>query len=303
MIVNYSDSFFPATDTSVSFTSAVSSEISLSEASSFSFYYDLKIYFKFLDSLNSNKLVSSYTSDILSFLNKVYPSSFENILSTFITGDFNSLKTIVSTSEDFTILEAISSYFLKYDAITSHFHLDSDLNNRLNILSRVSESLLIKVPTGTIGEYSTYSLSPETKGLTTYTNYNFDGSCETSKGDYLFYNSQGIYKYGGKYDDGDNILMKLKTSAITLGNDYLKSIPNAYLGITSDKQVILKVSVDGKGTFTYKLNKHTNNLRTQKVAIGKGIKGHYYQFELITDSTNLSLDTMEFLVVTLRREI
>ena len=189
------------------------------------------------------------------------------------------------------------------DVIVSSLSLASTTSLASLFKSLLSDSLLIKVPTGTIGEYSTYSLSPETKGLTTYTNYNFDGSCETSKGDYLFYNSQGIYKYGGKYDDGENIKMRLLTAASSFGTSSLKNIPSIYLGYSAEAGIILKVRVDDKGTYVYKLNKNTNNLQVNKVAVGKGLLGKYFQFELISEEGYLSLDKIKFSPLIVNRKL
>lgn len=150
--------------------------------------------------------------------------------------------------------------------------------------------------------YNSYLFSPETSSITTYTNYNFTG-CASFNNKALFYNKEGIYEHGGFSDDGETIKSIVGLSALSFGTTNLKTIPNIYLGVTSTDQVILKVRIDGKAEVIYKLNKFTDNLRTQKIDIGKGLKARYFQFEIITEADMFSLESIDFHPIELKRKL
>jgi hypothetical protein len=186
--------------------------------------------------------------------------------------------------------------------ILNTFHIDSNLSLLALYNQIISEEILLTLPDVIRGGYSTYLLSPESKGVSTYTNFNFDGSCE-SNGKYLFYNSTGVYEYGGKYDAGDAIKARLVTSVNTFGTSNLKMLPEIYLGYSSESGIVLKVNVDDRGSFLYKLNKNTNNLQVNKIALGKGLSGKYFQFELISESGDLTIDKIRMNPLMIRRKI
>lgn len=151
-------------------------------------------------------------------------------------------------------------------------------------------------------KYLAYTLAPETMSVTNYTNYNFTKSTKFN-GKYLFSNSTGLYEFGGITDDGVAITSYIQTAGLTFGTSNLKMVPSLYLGYSTDNIVYLKVSVDGKGTVTYKLNKKTDNLGTKLIEIGKGLLGRYFQFELITEADHFDLESIEFLPIKLQRKL
>ena len=83
----------------------------------------------------------------------------------------------------------------------------------------------------------------------------------------------------------------------------MKQVPAIYLGVDSTDKVILKVRVDGKAEVHYQLNKFTNNLMTQKIDIGKGLIGRYFQFELLTEASEFNMESIEFYPLEIRRKL
>lgn len=150
--------------------------------------------------------------------------------------------------------------------------------------------------------YNSYLFSPETSSVTTYSNYNFNG-CAIFNKKALFYNINGLYEHGGSKDDGISVKSIIGLAALSFGTTNLKIIPNMYLGVTSTDQVILKVRIDGKAEITYKLNKFTENLQTQKIDIGKGLKARYFQFEIVTEADVFSLESVDFHPIELKRKL
>ena len=238
------------------------------------------------------------------------------------------LETVVSAkaasiSEVISLTNAISDLYKVINVITEtivgtdtlslkYFHIVSlseslttsnTLSSSLIGKETLEESFIIKLPEiiGS-GTYLAYTYAPESTNVTTYTNYNFDGSALFNY-KYLFYNSTGLYEYGGARDDGSVVRSYIQTAGLSFGTSNLKQVPSLYLGYTSDNLVLLRAHVDGKGTFHYKLNKYTNGLDTKKIDLGKGLLGRYFQFELITDADEFEMESIEFMPVVLQRKI
>ena len=221
----------------------------------------------------------------------------------------------ITTSTDIKTVELslISDMIDYHNLLVSSSKISRSIKESLYISTSLAVSLILRagivnsitiklVPPPPTFNSSTYVLSTESQAVSTYTNYNFKGSC-TQGNRYLFYNDSGIYLYGGEKDDGADIISYIETAAMNFGTTNKKSIPNIYIGYSSKGDTLLKVRLDGKGEYLYRLSKSTDNLQLNKVAVGKGLIGTYFQFELISPSSSLKLETLEFLPVILNRKI
>jgi hypothetical protein len=256
-------------------------------------------------SLDSKGTLLSNLFEVLSLLS----------LSTFgKSGTVSELITINSTilSLQSLINSVISSIVLTDTTIndkvliidlSESFSLDSALSSKSSLFNSLSDSFIIRIPS-VHGQdsYLAYLLSPETNSISNYHNYNFD-NCTKFGFKYLFSNSSGLFEYGGNTDDSTLIKATLETVAYDFGSSNLKQVPTVYLGYTSTGITIMKVRVNGKATAVYKLNKHTENLQTQKISVGKGLIGRYFQFELITEASDFSMESIEFYPVVLKRKL
>jgi len=250
-------------------------------------------------------------------------SSNSSILEEIEHIDSNSFGILKSIIESLAIIDSLGSKFQGNQEVVDNLSLSFSQVDSIELFSSISEScvlsdsavtsaiirdiiediLYINVGLERDVEYLSYLLSPETFSVSTYTNYNFTGSC-TYAGTPLFINSAGLYKYGGTLDISDSIVSSIQTAALSFGSSNLKQVPSVYLGLSNSNRVILKVAVDGKADILYNLTKKTEGLQTQKIAIGKGLIGRYFQFELITqESTQFELGSMEFLPITLKRKL
>lgn len=278
-----------------------------------------------------NESISSYLKNLIEIYNSISINSS-------ISSKFNIINSIIETisvleelerafvasiSEVLVINETINSLFKVFNTLLdSIVLLDSPEHSRLFLVSLLdsietddtystrlvgknvlNNYFIIKLPeilNG--GTYLAYTFSPETKGITTYSNYNFTKATKFNN-KYLFSNPVGLYEYGAITDDGSLITSYIQTAGLTFGTSDKKSVPSIYLGYSSDGTSILKVSPDGIGSFYYKLNKYSNNLDTKKIDIGKGLEGRYFQFEIITDASHFDLESIEFLPMIIRRKL
>jgi len=268
-----------------------------------------------LELLIESVSLSDSVSDKVIFINTI-----SNILSIIDSIDYGTQETIVDLLVlDATLVDLYKSYATLIESVIntdtlspSHISIISlsdewsllgTSTSKSQIYNVIIDDFILSVPT-TSGQnaYLGYALSPETNSITTYTNYNFDGSCEY-EGNYYFYNSTGLYKYGGTTDNNVAIRSIIETAGMSFGTTNKKSIPSIYLGATNSGGLILKVRVDGIGEIFYKLNKYTNHLQTQKIDVGKGLLARYFQFELIVDATSFDMESIDFMPMEVKRKL
>lgn len=260
-------------------------------------------------------IVNSSVSSLVEFLNTLIETV--SILDTVLFGykftvseslSINSAsselyKAILTISEALGLTETNTNSYIHIVSLDSTLNLSSILDSNVNLSEVLIDNIVITIPTSSGQEtYLGYVFSPEGNSVTTYTNYNFDGNAKY-KGKYYFFNSTGLYLYGGVTDDGDLIRSVILTSANSFGTSNKKQIPQIYLGATNSDELMMKVRVDGKAECHYRLRKHTNELDTQKIKIGKGLIGRYFQFELITEAEEFSMESIEFFPIVLKRKL
>jgi len=205
--------------------------------------------------------------------------------------------------ENISLIESQSEIYLAFNTLTDNISFTSVLSSLLEGTNTLTDEIIISLPGITSkDEYNTYLLSPETMTVSTYSNYNFDNSTKFND-KYLFSNSTGLYQYGGSTDNGDAIRAMIQTAALDFGTSNKKQVPNIYIGVANSDAVIIKVSVDDIGIFYYQLNKFTDDLKTQRIPIGKGLLGRYFQFEIVSDATQFDLESLEFVPLEVKRKI
>lgn len=126
-------------------------------------------------------------------------------------------------------------------------------------------------------------MNPETFAVWNYTNFAFD-SMANFNGSVLLADQSGLYRLEGTRDLGQIINLKVTSSALDFGTSNLKQIRQSYVGITTDGQTILVVKNDGRNESRYRLRKSTQFKDVQHMKVGKGLKGHFWQFEIIDET-------------------
>lgn len=248
---------------------------------------------------------SNTLTEILSFLDTIsFGYKFTISESLAINSASSELyKAILTISESLGLIETNSNSYVHIVSLDSTLNLSSVLGSNGNLSEILADNIVITIPTSSGQDtYLGYVFSPEGNTVTTYTNYNFDGNAKY-RGQYYFFNSTGLYLYGGVTDDGALIRSVILTSANSFGTSNKKQIPQIYLGATNTAEILMKVRVDGKAECHYRLRKYTNELDTQKIKIGKGLIGRYFQFELITEAEEFSMESIEFFPIVLKRKL
>jgi hypothetical protein len=140
--------------------------------------------------------------------------------------------------------------------------------------------------------------------LTEYDNYGFNSFCHFN-GRYLGATSAGIFNLTGRDDNGTKIRAKARTD-LQDGNTALrKGIEDAFLGISADDTMTAKVVTDGYDTFNgLPVNPRKDELVTERVKFGKGIKSRYLGIELENRAgCDFTLESAELVIIPLTRKI
>lgn len=260
---------------------------------------------KLTHSLQEKVVYLTLLTETLRVLDLIDHGKLESLTDQIILQDsINSLGRLVNVLlESIGITSTVTPNTINLISLSDTFSINSTSLAKGIMKESVDESFILSIPTASGQDtYLAYLLSPETMSVSNYNNYNFDG-CTKFKDKYLFFNSTGLYEYGGKRDNNSVYSAYVETIAFNFGSSNLKQVPSIYLGHTSSGYIYLKVKTDGRKESHYKLNKRTENLNTQKIDIGKGLISRYFQFELVTDADDFSVESIDFYPVELRRKI
>ncbi len=156
--------------------------------------------------------------------------------------------------------------------------------------------------------YTGWVLDSSALAPTEYQGFDFN-SMTTFNGVNYAAKSDGIYKLEGSTDDGAAI-----AAAITLGQDdfgtsYEKKVERAYLGLRNDGSMVLKAilldpATQQKTEYWYELTSVSATIRKERIKLPKGLKAHYWQFELVNvQGADFELDTMEIYPLILTRRV
>jgi hypothetical protein len=263
-----------------------------------------------LDSIVTTSSTSDLTtlfssiSELLNIYNSIDKTFTSEISETLLLSDAidvisNYLNTIISEIVLSSTEEGVRLFFVTLQEVINK---EGSVTSTSSFLEALQEGFVISVgDTLDRKNYLAYLFSPETMSVVNYDNYNFDG-CARFNGKHLFYNSSGLFVRGGHLDNDYPVEAYFTTKAYDFGTSDLKSVPLAYLGVTSDDVVYLKVRIDGRRESVYKLNKRTENLQTQKFPLSKGL-GRYFQFELLTNANTFDLESIEFYPLVIKRKL
>lgn len=152
----------------------------------------------------------------------------------------------------------------------------------------------------------------DNKAVTTYSNFNFTGSCRFA-GKTLFINGNGLFEYGGLTDNSAAIAPSLKTGKMCeimgrMGlerSNKMKRIPASRISVSCDKtggSIDLNVTEDNNAAIAYNDAITHDGYATYDIPIGRGTKFNFLQIELAANAcTSLDIESIEFNPIELRR--
>jgi hypothetical protein len=141
-----------------------------------------------------------------------------------------------------------------------------------------------------------------------YDNYTFN-SLAYGPDQMLGCTDQGLYILEGDDDAGTDIDAEVTSLMLDFATSKLKRMSTAYLGYTSDGQLLLKVRSVEQGTYAERWYEGRNPSAQptpgeNRMKIGKGLRSRYWTFELVNiDGSDFELDKVELYPVVLQRRI
>jgi hypothetical protein len=157
------------------------------------------------------------------------------------------------------------------------------------------------------------AFSPQTKAVTTYSNYAFIGA-HRFKGKTLFITATALFESGGTTDAGTAIAPSLKTGFMSEVSGQNGLVRSRYLKRIKESRVDVQAKTDGKikvtvnpddSTYSYTHNHAgtATKFRTHSVRIGRGIKYNAVQIAVeCVNATVLDIESVSFNPVELVRK-
>lgn len=258
------------------------------------------------ENISDSATLLSVLSDTLSVLDVVSYATVNTITDTIVIGDLLAQKAVFYNKLLDTLLYSgtlfnqgsitliVKETVILSDNTSNYAIFKSILNDTIELFGEVNFD----------GEtFLTYTVNTQTSGVTEYTNYKFNSfsypyACA----------SDGLYKLDdGDNDEGENIKSGIKTGLMDFSSSVHKQIPYAYLGITSDGEILLKVTNMNRGVKKerwYGVSSINEDCDTTRIQLGRGVKARYWQFEVLNNNgSDLKLESIELLPLMLRRRI
>ncbi len=151
-------------------------------------------------------------------------------------------------------------------------------------------------------DVETWVMNTETGGFTRYEGFNFNSYAKIGDS-YYGCAEDGIYQLDGDTDNGEPIRAMVSFGKQNFGTSALKRITNAYIGVSGQGRMFLKVLAEGQ-EYTYAARSYDENLQVQRIDTGKGLRVNWLEFELYNaDGEDFELASVEFAAVPLSRRI
>lgn len=135
----------------------------------------------------------------------------------------------------------------------------------------------------------------ENKAVTQYTDWGFTS---TSEGYGTL--ADGIYLLESIGDVDAHISLGKEN----FGSESLKRMPAAYLGVSSDEPMMLRVNTSDGDEYDYEARGSDASMRIQRVDVGKGLRDNWFSLEIRNvDGSDFTLASVSFAPVASGRRI
>lgn len=198
-----------------------------------------------------------------------------------------------------------------FTTISSEIEFGDDFAALLSLLMEVEDELAIytRFVTPDGDSYVGYIVNVRTAAVSELTNYPFNSFATVQIGGRsITYSAaqEGVYRHGGNDDDGDPIRARVRLGLNDFGTSQLKRVANAFIGYTSDGQLLLKtITTDGgrKKENWYKLKaRSAHSVVDGRFDIAKGLTARYWSWEVENiDGADFQIDNIKVWPVPLQR--
>ncbi|MEG3064309.1 MAG: hypothetical protein RR857_25505, partial [Comamonas sp.] len=114
----------------------------------------------------------------------------------------------------------------------------------------------------------------------------------------------GLYELAGDNDAGVPIDAWADLGKRGFGSSLEKGISNAYLTVSSEAKMVVRVTTNDKNTYRYESRGSDTDMRAQRVDFGRGLRATYLNLEVMNvDGAAFDLEQLEFVVTESKRRI
>src|SRR3990167_3028453 len=170
----------------------------------------------------------------------------------------------------------------------------------------VSAPYLTSALSGAVTEtYRTWVLNTRKGALTEYNNFSFN-SFTTFNGQVLAAGSSGIVVLGTqRLDNATAITARVRSGKDSFRSSFHKRVPRAYIGYTTDGDMLFRMITTEGGERTYRLGwNHGTGVQQRRIPIGKWPRSRLWQWEFENESgADFSVGNVMLYPVVLRRRV
>lgn len=226
---------------------------------------------------------------------------------------YEAVRTRASARAPLVIVVSVSSTLQVATVLLVARQVDASVLSVTEVLNRLHGSATHEVAAWTIlgggavgggpdSDPDVWATNLVTGGSTRYEGFDFNSYAKIGA-NYYGCKSDGIYRLDGDTDNGTPVQAMVSFGKQNFGTSALKRITNAYVGVSGQGRLFLKVLAEGQ-EYTYAQRGYDEQLQVQRFDTGKGLRANWLEFELYNaDGEDFELASVEFAAVPLSRRI
>lgn len=140
---------------------------------------------------------------------------------------------------------------------------------------------------------TTYSTNLTTGATSRYENFDFNSMCLAHDGKHYGLTATGLCELSGDLDDTDLIEAMIGLGNQNFGLNELKRLPWAYLSVSCETKMLLRLRV--KGLYYEFLSRTCDeNMQQQRIDASQGLKSSFFGIDIYnTDGGRFTLESVE----------
>lgn len=157
---------------------------------------------------------------------------------------------------------------------------------------------------GVTGANPAIVMQIENQTLTTYTEFVYNSFAHIGSKNFAA-SAAGVFELVGNSDNGAPIASTVTLGTTDFGSTFVKALDRLFIGYRSTADMTVQIVTDDERTSNYTLPiSDQTALATQRVKVGKGLTGRYWQFAIKNiNGVNFTLDTIDVKSAQLARRI
>lgn len=206
---------------------------------------------------------------------------------------------LVELLSELDATDALTAQLIAFVGLEDAVGITDDNTALVSALAELLDTVSVgfHITTGDGDTFIGYSVNTRNAAVSEYDNYPFN-SFAIVGGIPFGAGPDGIYRLEGNDDEGAPIHASVYTGLSDYGNSQLKKMPAAWIGLTSDGDMVLKVVTSDTGKKKenwYRMKGRPNGTPVDsRFSPAKGLNGRYWGFEIANiDGADFTLDSLK----------